>query len=336
MNKSTVQKIYDEIKTPYKYGAVVRDKDYLTDSPSVFKHNGKWYMYYIKINKDTNVSGYESHLSSSDDLIHWHYEGRLFKANECSDWDAKQCAGYGAYIDNNFGGSNEIQKVNDKYYVLYLGGARFGYEPDPLHMGQASSDDPSKPESFVRFKKPVLSPLDDDARRYERTTIYKGNAFIDEKMTLGHRYVNFYNAKADDTKERIYVAVSDDGENWERYGEEPVIDETEMIEELKISGDPQIVKLDNVYVMIYFRAVWQEEKLVTYNTFAVSEDLMNWTQWDGKPLIESEHPWESTYAHKNCVVKDGDTVYHFYCAVNHLDGSEDRFIALATSKELDK
>ena len=44
-----MQEIYEKIKTPYKYGAVIKDDDYLTDSPTVFKYNGKWYMYFIKI-----------------------------------------------------------------------------------------------------------------------------------------------------------------------------------------------------------------------------------------------------------------------------------------------
>ena len=47
--KEKMQEIYEVIKTPYKYGAVIKDDEYLTDSPSVFRYNGKWYMYFIKI-----------------------------------------------------------------------------------------------------------------------------------------------------------------------------------------------------------------------------------------------------------------------------------------------
>ena len=49
ISKEKMQGIYEKIKTPYKYGAVIKDSEYLTDSPSVFRYNGKWYMYYIMI-----------------------------------------------------------------------------------------------------------------------------------------------------------------------------------------------------------------------------------------------------------------------------------------------
>ena len=66
-----MKEIYEKIKTPYKFGAVIKDEEYLTDSPSVFKYNDKWYMYFIKIHKVTDDSGYETHFASSDDLVNW-------------------------------------------------------------------------------------------------------------------------------------------------------------------------------------------------------------------------------------------------------------------------
>ena len=147
-------------------------------------------------------------------------------------------------------------------------------------------------------------------------------------MTLGHKYVNAYNAKPVDNKERIYLAVSDDGEHWKRYLDKPVIDETKTVPNLLISGDPQIVKLDDFYVMFFFRSI---ENGGAYNTFAASENLTDWTIWDGEPLIKPEYDWENVFAHKSCVVKNSGIVYHYYCAVN--DKGE-RFIAAATSEEI--
>ena len=63
--------------------------------------------------------------------------------------------------------------------------------------------------------------------------------------------MNAYNAKAQDNKERIYLAVSEDGEHWRRYLDKPIIDETILIDNLVISGDPQIVKIDGLYVMFF-------------------------------------------------------------------------------------
>ena len=82
ISREKMQEIYEIIKTPHKIGAVIKDDEYLTDSPSVFRYNGKWYMYFIKIHKNIEDSGYETHLSSSDDLVNWKYEGKLFKRLE--------------------------------------------------------------------------------------------------------------------------------------------------------------------------------------------------------------------------------------------------------------
>lgn len=320
-----MKNIYNAIKTPYKHGPVIKEDEYLIDSPSVFRYGEKWYMYFIKIHKNINDSGYETHIASSDDLLHWTYEGKLLE--RCNGrWDGRQIAGYAAYVDMKFGESNEIQTVNGKYYMAYLGGNLDGYETDPLSMGLAYSNTPIS--SFERFENPIMAPDDEDVREFETVTLYKSNMFIDEANITGYKYVNAYNAKATDNKERIYLAVSDDGEHWKRYLNEPIIDETKTIDNLVISGDPQIVKIDDTYVMFFFRLIGG---VGTHNTFACSKNLVDWTVWDGEPLIKPEYEWENRHAHKSCVVKHEGIVYHYYCAVN--DKGE-RFIALATSEKL--
>lgn len=323
-----MKEIYEEIKTPYKYGSVVKFEDSLVDSPTVFRYNNKWYMYYVRISKNCETSGYETHCSSSDDLLNWKYEGKILKRSNCDKWDSKQCGGYAAYPDITFGGTNELEKVNGKYYIAYIGGNKDGYEPDPLQLGMAYTDDPSSVSGYTKLGNPVLSPLDADARVFEQVTIFKPFMFEDKKRSLGYKYVNIYNSRAFDKKERIYLAVSNDGIDWKRYGDKPIIDETKTVNNLKISGDPQIVMIGDTYVMFYFRLVDFEG---AYNTFAVSKDLLNWQIWDGDALIKSECEWENVYAHKSYVLKYEDIVYHFYCAVND---KNERFIALATSKKI--
>lgn len=317
--------ILDEIKTSYKYGPVMKLGDYWTDSPSVFFYNGRWYMYFIAISKDTKTSGYETHLAVSDDLLNWKKIDTIFKRNDKNHWDSKQCAGYVAFMDINWGGSNEIQKVNGKYYITYLGGNSDGYEPDPLFMGQAYSDTPTS--EFTRFENPILRPDDKDARAKEQKTLYRSFLFEDKNKITGHKYVNIYNGKAEDG-ERIFAAVSNDGENWERYGDGPIIDDIKEHEGHRISGDAQIVKIGDIYVMFYFKLTNH-----AFESFACSRDLVNWTRWEGKPIIESSEDWDNVAAHKPWVIKHNGVVYHFYCACN--DKGE-RFIALATSKDFKK
>jgi len=66
---NVMQNVYDQVKTPYKYGLVIVPSDDAKkmDCPSVFRKNDKWYMTYIVF----DGRGYETWLSGSDDLLHW-------------------------------------------------------------------------------------------------------------------------------------------------------------------------------------------------------------------------------------------------------------------------
>lgn len=327
VSEQEMLQILEEIKTPYKYGAVMKLEDYWTDSPSVFFYDGRWYMYYISISKDIGVSGYETHLAISDDLLNWEKVDTIFKRNDKNHWDSKQCAGYAAFMDINFGGSNEPKKINDKYYITYLGGNSDGYEPDPLFMGQAYSNSPIS--EFTRFENPILRPDDEDARADETKTLYRSYLFEDEAKITGYKYINVYNGKAQDGRERIFAAVSNDGEKWERYGDRPIIDDIKDHEGQIISGDAQIVKIGDIYVMFYFKLINGQ----AFDSFACSRDFVNWTRWEGEPIIKASEEWDNSFAHKPWVIKHNGVVYHFYCACNN---KAERFIAVATSKDLKK
>src|SRR6476619_5219346 len=64
-----LQKVYDEVKTPFKYGVVIpREGEEWIDCPSVYRFGGHWYMMYVRY---TPKVGYESMLARSGDLLHW-------------------------------------------------------------------------------------------------------------------------------------------------------------------------------------------------------------------------------------------------------------------------
>ncbi len=329
VSAEVMKDIYEKIKTPYKHGAVMKFERELCDSPSIFRYGDRWYMSFIKIDKETKSSGYDSHLAVSDDLIHWEY---LYKTLERSDediWDSKQIALYAALIDNDFYGSYEITPQEGVYYFAYLGGALDGYETDPLSIGLCRTEDVLDPSKYMRSPTPIMAPSDPDGRPGETKTLYKSHMFRDSAMTTGYPFVSAYNAKDFSDRESIYLAVSNDGVNWERYGDRAVIWDDTPEKKININGDPQIFRIGDVYVMFYFIATGG--CTYAYETFACSYDLENWTKWDGEPLIKPEQEWENLFAHKPCIVVSGGVVYHFYCAVN--DKGE-RFIALATSEEL--
>ena len=328
-----MQRIYDEAKTSFKYGIVVRgEENQQVDCPTVFRHGGRWYMTYVGI---ANKIGYETFLARSDDLLHWEKLGKILKFGGEGAWDRWQADLGIALQDPTWGGSAELTTHDGKYWGTYIGGALQGYETDPLSMGVAWTTTPSEPIEWNRYERnPVLTPHQEDARDFEAMTLYKANVIRDDEKSLGFPFIMFYNAKYQNGHEQIGMAVSEDMVNWRRYGEKSIINN--VIEKRGrpsgMSGDPQIVRMDDgaggkVWVMFYFGHGYKPK---AFDTFAASYDLATWTNWEGEHLVEPSEPWDENYAHKPWIIKHDGVVYHFYCAV----GTEGRQIALATSKDM--
>lgn len=326
VDDATMQQVYDEVKTPFKYGVVIpADENEAIDCPCVFRHQGKWYMLFVSIR---DKIGYQTLLASSDDLLHWQRLGTVLPFAE-KGWDAWQGDGGAALVDFRWGHSAELQSYDGKYWMTYIGGARQGYEPDPLAIGVAYTTAPGKPEPWTRFEgNPVLAPNDPDVREFEAKTLYKSNVIWDKSESLGYPFVMFYNGKQQGGggHEAIGMAVSHDMTHWMRFGDTHIVYNGPE-SEYSISGDPQIVRIGDVWVMFYFGAFWEPG---AFDTFACSYDLVHWTKWKHPHLISSSEPYDKTFAHKPWMLKHDGVVYHYYCAV----GEEGRVIALATSKDL--
>ena len=344
ISQNVMQKIYDEVKTPYKYGMVVAPEDnyHKIDCPMVYREGNRWFMTYVVYNgKDgTDGRGYETWLATSDDLLQWKNLGRLLCYAD-KGWDMNQRAGYPALIDWTWNGSYEMAKYKGRHWMSYFGGEGTGYEAirKPLNMGMASTKgDITQAHPWETSSSPVLSINDKSAQWWEKLTHYKSTVYWDKNKTLGKPFVMFYNAgginPANQLKaERIGIALSSNMTSWRRLplrtakrktGNPVFFHEAPGI----ITGDAQIVKFPHYYVMFYFSAYNPERKYNAYNTFAVSRDLVNWQDWDGADLVYPSKPYDDMFAHKSYVLKHQGVVYHFYCAVNH---AGQRGIAVATS-----
>ena len=82
LSQKEMEGIYNEIKTPFKYGIVFQhpDSDKKIDSPTIFRENDMWYMTYIVF----DGQGYETWLAKSDDLLDWKSMGCY--AKRWSEW----------------------------------------------------------------------------------------------------------------------------------------------------------------------------------------------------------------------------------------------------------
>jgi len=329
-----IQEIYEQVKTPYKYGLVLAPdgNDKKIDCPSVFRKGNDWYMSYLIF----NGRGYETWLANSKDLLHWKSMGKMMSFSaDTANWDINQKAGYVGLEDLKWGGSYELQKYDGKYWMSYFGGHERGYEKGALALGMAyTNKDPATAHEWTRLDRPILTPVDSNVAWWDNHMQYKETVIEDKAKLTGHRFVMYYNANGDSVSktrgaERIGMATSDDMLHWKRFGKNPVLDHGEGI-----TGDPWIQQMGDVYVMFYFRAWWKGKESAIYNSFAASYDLVNWTDWgEDKKLITSSEPYDDQFAHKSCVINWKGVVYHFYCAV---DKADQRGIAVATSKDLGK
>ena len=339
VTQQEMQAIYDEVKTPYKYGLVVApaDNNHKIDCPTVFRQGDKWLMTYVVYNGKTGTDGrgYETWLSESDDLLHWRTLGRLLSYRD-NGWDRNQRGGFPALPDMEWGGSYELQSYKGKHWMTYIGGEGTGYEAvnAPLYVGLAwTKGNIATAHEWESLDRPVLSIHDKDAQWWEKMTQYKSTVYWDKSKTLGAPFVMYYNAggRHPETNlkgERVGIALSKDMKNWKRYPGNPVFAHEA---EGTITGDAHIQKIDDLYVMFYFSAFEPSRRYKAYNTFAVSRDLVHWTDWNGKDLIIPSKPYDELFAHKSYVIKHNGVVYHFYCAVNN---AEQRGIAVSTNKPL--
>jgi predicted GH43/DUF377 family glycosyl hydrolase len=338
--QEVMQQIYEEVKTPYKYGMVIKPEDdsKKIDCPSIFRKSKNWYMTYIVF----DGRGYETWLAKSRDLLNWKTLGRIMSFSDTTDpiapdnyqdgWDNNQKAGYIALQDTKLGGSYQLKKYKGKYWMSYIGGKEKGYEAGALAIGIANtSGDITKPHEWKRLSRPVLTSADSNTRWWENRKLFKSSVIWDKQKITGYPFVMYYNANGDSSGnkpkwrwfERIGMAVSNDMINWKRFGQLPVMEHG-----VGITGDAVIQKINDVWVMFYFGAFWEGRKNA-FNRFACSYDLVNWTDWNGDDLIKSSEPYDEKFAHKSFVVKYKGVVYHFYCAV---DSKDRRGIAVATSR----
>ena len=350
-----MQRIYDEVKSPYKYGMVIAppDNGHKIDCPTVYREGGKWYMTYVIYNGSGGLDGrgYTTWLSESDDLLHWRQLGCILDYKD-SGWDMNQRGGFPSLINWEWGGDYRMSAYKGRHWMTYIGGEGTGYEGvrAPLYIGQAwtkaGNGALTTAHEWESGDKPLMHVDDKDAQWWEKLIQYKSTIYEDKRRTLGARFVMFYNAGGinpdnNHKAERIGIALSDNMRKWRRYAGNPVFaHEVPGI----ITGDAQIVDFtrcnavqgvseEPLYVMFYFSAFNPKRKYSAYNTFAVSRDLVNWKEWEGADLVYPTKDYENLFAHKSCVVKHNGVVYHFYCAVNT---AEQRGIALATSKPMGK
>ena len=142
ISQQEMERIHQEVHTPYKYGMVVAPQDnyHKYDCPTVFQENGKWYMTYVVYNGKDGLDGrgYETWLAESEDLLSWKTLGRLL-SYKADGWDMNQRGGFPSLIDWTWDGSYQMETYKGRHWMTYIGGHGTGYEAvrEPLNIGMA-------------------------------------------------------------------------------------------------------------------------------------------------------------------------------------------------------
>jgi hypothetical protein len=142
ISSEKMQQIYEEVKTPFVYGTVLKPSPgKKIDGGTVFRKGDTWYMIYVQ-QEPAPTAGYTTQLASSPNLLEWTPLGTLVDRGDSGAWDQAHVGGGVSFMDAHWGGSNALRQHDGKYWLSFFGGAKYGYETAPLHISVASATDP--------------------------------------------------------------------------------------------------------------------------------------------------------------------------------------------------
>lgn len=126
---------------------------------------------------------------------------------------------------------------------------------------------------FKRYgKNPIIVP--DTEKNYEKDATYNPCAILHEnKIYLIYRAEN----KPKNAVSQLCLAVSEDGYNFEKYDDNPIIRPT-MPEEKRGCEDPRITKIEDTFYLTYtaYDGKHPERSENIYTALATSKDMFNW------------------------------------------------------------
>lgn len=312
--------------TPIKYGKPVLepsgiegsfDKD-AVDCPTLFRHNGAFYMMYIGF----DGTGYQTGLARSDDLFNWEKLGCILKRGSNSGWDRIGQAGTWILRGSDLYGEYKPLRIDGRYVLFYHSYPETGYESGPAKIGIAFTED----ENLMHWQcapEPVFSY--GDRHQWDGGGLYKCCVICHDGVY--YMYYNAKNAAGGMWTEQIGLATSRDLLRWERHPENPLLKVTPGAWDSVFVSDPH-VEYDSrrkQWVMFYYGFNGK----AAMDGVALSKDMIHFEKYP-EPVIRTGTGDEidALYAHKPSVIYHDGALYHFYCAC----GGKSRCITVACSR----
>lgn len=124
-----------------------------------------------------------------------------------------------------------------------------------------------------RYKNnPIISP--DPAKDHEKESTYNPCAIVyQDKVYLIYRAEGV----SDNYVSRLCLAISEDGYNFKKYEDNPII-KPSLPEEKRGCEDPRITKIGNTFYLTYtaYDGMYPERNENVYTALATSKDLTHW------------------------------------------------------------
>ena len=224
--------------------------------------NGTYKMWFINVfNSAVGNVGY----AKSNDGINWNYvhPTAVLMNGPPGSWDSYSV------------GANAVIKDSTEYKMYYSG---FQNQSQMWHVGLATSSDGI---NWIKKSSPALL-----------ATPSEYQIVASDVIKVGGVYYMFYSVISNSNL-KIYLAVSNNGINWERYNNNPVIQSSQPWEGTGVYF-PTVIFENNQFKMVY------SNKNVTGLGMAVSSDGKNWVKNNNNPFFsanQSANNWTTEVAY---------------------------------------
>ncbi|MBI2427777.1 MAG: hypothetical protein HYV29_03105 [Ignavibacteriales bacterium] len=217
--------------------------------PKIYSDDGIYRMYYLNYSFPSPVS-----YAESNDGVNWSRPDSvpILVVGPAGSWD------------DGGTGPGPVYKVGSKYYMLYQ-----GYNSPTKHfqIGLASSIDG---RNWVKHPQPVFTD----------SLVWEKNMMVASEVEIINEKYYMYYCSGD----KIGLAVSSNGLNWERYSTTPILTATQSWENGDISW-VSVVKENAGYKMIY-----TNDDPVSYSNIAfgvaTSSDGIHWEKDSKNPIFK--------------------------------------------------
>lgn len=308
-----VQALADSIRPTVKAGELVlapthREGDWNShgvDCPFVFRRDGVLGMTVV----GWDGRGYQTGLSWHDGA-RWSEPQLVFPRDPASAHRRHNAALTSILRDTDLYGAGELTAIDGWYYGTYHAYPDAGYEEGSAVIGFVRSRDLVAWEEVGGLLQP------EGGGAWERGGLYKS-------YLLRHdgRFWLFYNAKDRATGrwiEQTGAAVSDDLTSWKRVSDAPLLAVGHAgAPDDRFASDPFVLRAPGgTWLMFYFGLRYGGPAV---DLLATSPDLLSWTKAP-TVLVEPGEPGavDDWHAHKPAVIRSGDRLEHYYCAVQRL------------------